>query len=76
SLDYRYFNICINKGNAEYNSDGSVKVVVAHTDPGLPNWIDTCGHEEGTMCWRWYRLGKEIKPLEPDCKLVMFDQLK
>ena len=76
SLDYRYFNICVNKGNAEYNSDGSVKVVVAHTDPGLPNWIDTCGHEEGTMCWRWYRLGKNTKPLEPDCEVVILDQLK
>ena len=61
SLDYRYFNICINKGNAEYNSDGSVKVVVAHQDPGLPNWIDTCGHEEGTMCWRWYQTGKRYQ---------------
>ncbi len=76
SLDYRYFNICINKGNAEYNSDGSVKVVVAHQDPGHPNWIDTCGHEEGTMCWRWYRLGKDAKPLEPGCEVVIFDQLK
>ena len=76
SLDYRYFNICINKGNAEYNSDGSVKVVVAHQDPGHPNWIDTCGHEEGTMCWRWYRIGKDAKSLEPGCEVVIFDQLK
>ncbi len=30
SLDYRYFNICINKGNAQYNEDGSVEVIVTH----------------------------------------------
>lgn len=76
SLDYRYFNICLNMGNAEYENDGSVQVIVSHQDPGLPNWLDTCGHEEGTMCWRWYRLKKEAKALEPDCKVVKIDDLK
>jgi hypothetical protein len=55
SLDYRYFNICINSFQAEYNADGSITVVVAHEDPGCANWIETAGHFEGTMCWRWYR---------------------
>ncbi|MDX2443558.1 MAG: DUF1214 domain-containing protein, partial [Bacteroidales bacterium] len=76
SLDYRYFNICINMGNAEYENDGSVQVIVSHQDPSLPNWLDTCGHEEGTMCWRWYRLRKGAKALEPDCKVVKLDDLK
>ncbi|MEM8499021.1 MAG: DUF1214 domain-containing protein [Pseudomonadota bacterium] len=53
SLDYRYHRIHVNKHTAHYNEDGSVRVVVSHTDPGLPNWIETCGHECGTMCWRW-----------------------
>jgi hypothetical protein len=26
---------------------------VSHTDPGVPNWIETAGHRMGTMCWRW-----------------------
>ena len=37
----------------DYNDDGSVLLVVAHQDPGEPNWIDTAGHLLGTMCWRW-----------------------
>lgn len=53
SLDYRYHQIHVNKHTAHYNDDGSVRVVVSHTDPGHPNWIETCGHEQGTMCWRW-----------------------
>ncbi|MFK7733479.1 MAG: DUF1214 domain-containing protein [Pseudomonadales bacterium] len=53
SLDYRYHQIHVNKHTAHYNEDGSVRVIVSHTDPGLPNWIETCGHECGTMCWRW-----------------------
>jgi hypothetical protein len=76
SLDYRYFTICVSKGNAVYQKDGSVKIVVAHTDPGLPNWINTCGHSEGTMCWRWYRLAEGVEQVEPDCEVVKIDKLK
>lgn len=70
SLDYRYFNICINMGNALYEADGSVKIVVAHSDPKTPNWLNTCSHLEGTMCWRWYRLAANESPVEPNCTVV------
>ena len=53
SLDYRFHTIHVNKHTAHYNADGSVRVVVSHTDPGVPNWIETAGHNMGTMCWRW-----------------------
>ena len=76
SLDYRYFNICISKGNAVYNEDGSVKIIVAHSDPGQANWIETCGHHEGTMCWRWYRLEDGAKPIEPNCRVIKLTEIK
>ncbi len=69
SLDYRYFTVCINKGSAVYGPDGSVRVVVAHRDPGVPNWIDTCGHREGTMCWRWYRIEPGAVAVEPQTRI-------
>jgi hypothetical protein len=74
SLDYRYFNICINKAGAEYEPDGSLKVIVSHTDPKHPNWIETCGHTEGTMCWRWYRLKEGVMPVEPVCSVVKINE--
>lgn len=55
SLDYRHHRIHVNKHTAVYEPDGSVRIVVAHRDPGLPNWIETEGHESGTMCLRWVR---------------------
>ena len=70
SLDYRYFTICINKASAVYKEDGSVKVVVAHNNPGVPNWINTCGHNEGTMCWRWYRIKPGSSQIEPHCQVI------
>lgn len=76
SLDYRYFNICINKASAKALNDGTVRLVVSHSDPGIPNWIETCGHKEGTMCWRWYRLRKGAIPVEPSCRVVKINELK
>ena len=75
SLDYRYFRICISKGNAHYEQDGSVKVIVAHQDPGHPNWIQTSGHVEGTMCWRWYRVEEGVEAPQPICRVVDFAML-
>jgi hypothetical protein len=55
SLDYRYFSIATNKHAARVRPDGSVRLVVAHRDPGVENWIDTAGHRRGTMSLRWVR---------------------
>jgi hypothetical protein len=69
SLDYMYFTICVNKSSAVYRADGSIVVIVSHSDPGRPNWINTCGHSEGTMLWRWYRLKEGAVPVEPGCRV-------
>lgn len=53
SLDYRHHQIHFNKHTARYEADGSVKIIVAHTDPGHANWVETAGHNRGTLCWRW-----------------------
>ena len=67
SLDYRYHTIHTNKHLASYRPDGSVRIVVAHDDPGVPNWISTVGHTSGTMSFRWIRA--EATP-EPSTRVV------
>ncbi len=62
SLDYRFHRVAINKHQAHYGEDGSLCVVVAHRDPGLPNWIETAGHRHGTMCFRWVRAAAHPQP--------------
>jgi len=76
SLDYRYFPISINKHSAITGPDGSVKIIVSKTNTGLPNWIDTCNHSDGTMCLRWYRLKENIKTVEAACSVVKIADLK
>ena len=62
SLDYRYHTIHTNKKLARYEDDGSVRLVVAHRDPGLPNWLETAGHTSGTMCFRWIKASEHPEP--------------
>src|SRR5262249_59870920 len=73
SLDYRYWPIHVNKGTAKYRPDGSVRVVVAHEDPGTENWLQTAGHARGAMCWRWIRA--ETHP-QPRTRVVKLDALR
>ncbi len=55
SLDYRHRKVHVNNHTTHMNDDGSFQIVVAHRDPGHPNWLDTSGHEHGTMGLRWVR---------------------
>ena len=72
SLDYDFRRVHINSGQAELRDDGSFELVVAHRDPGHPNWIDTAGHDHGTMAVRWVRA--DALP-EPKCRATHFYQL-
>lgn len=72
SLDYRYYTIHTNKHLATYRPDGSVRIVVAHRDPGVPNWIDTVGHESGTMSFRWIRAAT---PSQPRTRVVKLSEV-
>lgn len=76
SLDYRYYRIHVNQFTARYRPDGSVRVIVAHSDPGPGednyNWIDTVGHDCGVMTWRWIRA--ESHPV-PQVRVVKFSEL-
>jgi hypothetical protein len=43
----------LNKGQVTPNADGTVTYAIAQTDPGIANWIDTCGLHDGWMLTRW-----------------------
>ena len=34
------------------DSDGKVRLVLAHDDPGVHNWVDTQGFERGNLTYR------------------------
>jgi hypothetical protein len=62
SIDYRYHRAHVNKHTAVYRPDGGCTIVVARRDPGVPNWLDTAGHAEGTLCFRWIGAEEIVDP--------------
>jgi hypothetical protein len=53
SFDYRYTTTALNNKTATRAEDGTWKLVIAPTDPGVENWLDTGGRREGYMLVRW-----------------------
>jgi len=53
SLDYANHTSSLNGFQAEPDPDGTIRYVVAHTDSGTPNWLDTAGHPSGFLTLRW-----------------------
>ena len=56
---YRYRQVSLNRNQIQYEPDGSYRIVVAHRDPRVPNWIDAAGLLSGMVFWRF------LLPLEP-----------
>ncbi len=68
SFDYANRQISLNRKQIAYEEDGSFRIVVAHEDPGVPNWLDTEGRREGTMYWRW--MFPNSAPGRPETQVV------
>jgi hypothetical protein len=62
SLDQLNHRVHVNSGGARYRDDGSFRIVVAHEDPQVENWIETAGHDHGVMALRWVRTDGHPKP--------------
>ena len=70
SLDYHTRPTHVNSGQAAYEDDGSVRIIVAHENPGQGNWLDTAGHHHGTMGVRWVRAQEHPQPATRVVKLA------
>ena len=50
-----------NRANTTLEPDGSYRIVIAHEDPGVPNWIDTGGRPFGMVFWRFFLPEGEVE---------------
>ncbi|PTU30403.1 hypothetical protein CJD38_15155 [Stenotrophobium rhamnosiphilum] len=62
SLDYRYHRICHNQNSTQLDADGGVTLVLSHKNPGVANWLETAGHDRGTLCFRWVGAKEHVHP--------------
>lgn len=74
TYDYMTHRISLNRKQTRQEADGSFRIVIAHSDPGLPNWLDTQGRPTGLVYWRFVFPEEPIQPLA--AKVVPFASVK
>jgi hypothetical protein len=69
TIEYGRHQSSLNGHQAVVDDDGILRVVIAHEDPGVANWLDTAGHSEGPVILRCVRT--ETAPV-PTTRVVPF----
>jgi hypothetical protein len=69
SLDIANRQTSLSMHQAHIDDDGELRVVLAHRDPGVPNWLDTEGRREGTVSYRWVWARNTPTPISQVVKL-------
>ena len=72
TIDYGRHQSSLNGHQAVLDNDGVLRVVIAHRDPGIANWLDTAGHSEGPLILRCVRT--DTAPV-PTARVVPFDEI-
>ncbi len=73
TLDYRNRQSSLNQVQLALEPDGTFRIVVAHRDPGVRNWLDTDGHRRGTIFWRFLLPAEQPTPIS--CAVVPLSTL-
>ncbi len=71
TIDYARHQSSLNGHQSAIDDDGVVRVVVAHHDPGVANWLDTAGHSSGPLILRCVRT--ESAPVPSACVVNFAD---
>jgi hypothetical protein len=73
SGDFASRQTSLNGHQAHLDPDGRVRLVLAHADPGVPNWIDTEERPRGLLVYRW--VWTRTNPA-PDARVVRVADLR
>lgn len=62
AIDFTFHSAAYNGRQAQLDSDGRARFVIARDDPGVPNWLDPAGWQQGGIFWRWHRASSFPQP--------------
>jgi hypothetical protein len=74
TYDYAHRTASLNRASTTLEPDGSFRMVLAHQDPGVPNWIDTEGRGFGMMFWRFFIPEGDVET--PQATVLKFADVK
>jgi hypothetical protein len=73
SFDYSTRQTSLNGHQSTLYDDGAFRAVIAHQDPGVPNWLDASGHDRGTVAIRFLLAGA---PVDVRMRAVPFERVR
>lgn len=73
TFDYANRQVSLNRVQTEADADGRFTMVIAHRDPGVPNWLDTEDRPFGLVFWRFMLPEGDIET--PVAEVVPFADL-
>ncbi len=71
-IDFRTRQSTLNSAQVEPDADGAVRLVLSRRDPGVAQWLDCAGFDQGQILIRNYR---SSRPAQPVIHRVRFDEL-
>lgn len=74
TFDYLRGRVSLNRAQAITEDDGTTRIVIAHRDPGVANWLSTEGRPFGLVFWRFMLPDGPIDT--PDADVVHVDSLR
>lgn len=81
STDYEHHQTSLTRAQSQVDpdpnhKDGVLRYVVSERNPGIANWLETCGHPQGVMMLRWQRVSRDLTADDgPTVEVVPFDEV-
>jgi hypothetical protein len=73
TIDFRTRQSTLNSEQIVPDSDGAIRIVLSHRDPGVANWLDAAGYTKGQILLRNYRSSTSSVP---SIRIVKFADLE
>ena len=74
TFDYLNRSVSLNRTQTETDENGCFSMIIAHEDPGLPNWLDTEGNRFGLVFWRFFLVEGSVET--PQTKVVKLSDIR
>ncbi len=76
STDYEHHQSALTRDQSRIDPDGKMRFVISEQNPGVANWLETCGNVKGVTMLRWQRVERELGQADaPEIEVVAFDQI-
>lgn len=76
STDYEHHQTSMTRAQSQVDPDGQIRYVIADSNPGVANWLETTGHPIGVTMLRWQRVSRPLTEDDgPRVQVVNFADL-